>query len=401
MATDPPHSAVKCVSFKLSRIRFVTDPEVLRQALVVSGSWMDEVNRLCLWGYDMGELIDSGQFKPRSEQEDDISPGVLGDSADDPRLVDSLVHYGWVQDLKVHYPSHRIFSVSSLGSLQVLSANTSSLRLSRLTSAWAPFPSVTLPGNLPIALSSLSVSVDCTQVYVGDDLGRLAAVDVDRIPTEPNQPDTMKRKPDTYKEQTKADRSAVIEAGADIASVNALERVDLSLLTSVNQLGQLKVWDLRCGLDKPQQRLLRPSETQPLYCLTHHPGQPHLLTVGGVGGTGAAAAYIWDLRAEQYPLSELACEGRSVWEVGFHPRQPRHLYLATEAAGLLQISCRGDTASWTGFKGSRRKLTVSSALPGGTAIRDVISFDLSNTQLVCGHSDSIIQTVQCDVDSMY
>ncbi|KAF6779483.1 hypothetical protein AHF37_01063 [Paragonimus kellicotti] len=332
MATDPQHSAVKCVSFKLSRIRFVTDPEVLRQALVVTGSWMDEVNRLCLWGYDMGELIDSGQFKPRSEQEDDISPGVLGDSADDPRLVDSLVHSGWVQDLKVHYPSHRIFSVSSLGSLQ---------------------------------------------------------------------PDGMELKPDMYKGQAKADRSAVIEAGADIASVNALERVDLSLLTSVNQLGQLKVWDLRCGLDKPQQRLLRPSETQPLYCLTHHPGQPHLLTVGGVGGTGAAAAYIWDLRAEQYPLSELACEGRSVWEVGFHPRQPRHLYLATEAAGLLQISCRGDTASWTGFKGSRRKLTVSSALPSGTAIRDVISFDLTNTQLVCGHSDAIIQTVQCDVDSMY
>ncbi|OON15749.1 hypothetical protein X801_08444, partial [Opisthorchis viverrini] len=49
----------------------------------------------------------------------------------------------------------------------------------------------------------------------------------------------------------------ISQTGADIASVNALERVDASSLAGVNQLGQLKVWDLRCGLDKPQQRLIR------------------------------------------------------------------------------------------------------------------------------------------------
>lgn len=50
---------------------------------------------------------------------------------------------------------------------------------------------------------------------------------------------------------------ALVETGADVATVNALERVDNSCLVSANQLGQLKVWDLRCGLEKPQQRLLR------------------------------------------------------------------------------------------------------------------------------------------------
>ncbi|CAH8511345.1 unnamed protein product [Dicrocoelium dendriticum] len=351
---------------------------------------MEEVNRVCLWRYDCDELIDSGKFKPTSENENDISPGVLGDSADDPRLVDSLVHPGWVQDMKVHRPSRRLFSVSSRGTLLAYQANFDSMRLSRLTEEWAPFRPIAMPSNQPIALASLSLSHDGTQVDLADDLGRIAIVAVNRLPNQASIP-----KSEYLPTPIKPDTSAIVQTGADITSVNALERVDASTLASVNQLGQLKVWDLRCGLAQPQQRILRPSEAQPLHCLSRHPGQSHLLAVGGVEGSGSAA-YIWDIRAEQYPLSEVACAGRSVFEVGFHPRQPKHLYLATEAAGMLQISCRGDTDSWTGFKGSRRKLSVAPVLPGGTSIQDVISFDMTNTQLVCGHSDAIIQTVECD-----
>lgn len=50
---------------------------------------------------------------------------------------------------------------------------------------------------------------------------------------------------------------AMLTSGADISTINALERVDNSTLASVNQLGQLKLWDLRTGLNKPQRRLLR------------------------------------------------------------------------------------------------------------------------------------------------
>uniref|UniRef100_A0A183AMX6 WD_REPEATS_REGION domain-containing protein n=1 Tax=Echinostoma caproni TaxID=27848 RepID=A0A183AMX6_9TREM len=60
----------------------------------------------------------------------------------------------------------------------------------------------------------------------------------------------------------------LVETGADVASVNALERVDNSCLVSANQLGQLKVWDLRCGLQKPQQRLLRKFPEVHLRCRT-------------------------------------------------------------------------------------------------------------------------------------
>ncbi|KAG5442658.1 Nucleoporin Nup43 [Clonorchis sinensis] len=395
MVIESSRCSVKFLSFKLSRVRYVSQPEVQQQELVVTGSWMEEVNRLCLWRFDYGEQIDSGRFKPTSEQEDGVSPGVLGDSADDPRLVHSIVHTGWVQDLKVHRPTQLIVSASSTGTLEVCRTDDTSMKLSRLTSPWMPFGQTPFPSNLPIALSTLSLSSDGKQVYVGDDLGRLAAVQLDRLPVAADGTDAQIAQ---QAQPMSSDFSPISQTGADIASVNALERVDASSLAGVNQLGQLKVWDLRCGLDKPQQRLIRPSETQPLYCLSHHPGQPHLLAVGGVEGSGTPA-YIWDLRADQYPLTEVACQGRSVWEVGFHPRQPQHLYLATETAGLLQISCRNETGSWTGFKGSRRKLVVGSALPTGTTARNVISFDMTNTQLICGHSDAILQTTSCETFS--
>ncbi|CAL8073127.1 unnamed protein product [Calicophoron daubneyi] len=386
MVTDSPRSSIKCISFKLSRIRFVTEPEVQCQELVVTGSWMEETNRICLWRYDCADLIESGQIKPESEAEDDLTAGMLGDSADDPRLVHSILHPGWVQDLKVHHSTQRIFSASSLGTLQIFRAESDSNKLSRVTSEWMPFVPDARPSHLPIALASLCLSADGNQAYAGDDLGRLAIIQVDRIPGFLQS---------LSKQDSKNDRSAVIQTGTDITTVNALEHVDNSTLASVNQLGQLKVWDLRCGLGKPQQRLLRPGETQPLYCLSRHPGQPHLMAVGGVDGS-SAAAYIWDLRAQQYPLTEVGCEGKSVWEVSFHPRQPKHLFLATETAGLLRVSCRGDADTWTGFKGSRRKLTVSSVLPGATEVRSVISFDLSYTRLICGHSDSTVQSMVCD-----
>lgn len=94
--------------------------------------------------------------------------------------------------------------------------------------------------------------------------------------------------------------------------------------------------------------IFRPGESQPLYCIAHHPGQSHLLSVGGVGTSNGSAAYIWDLRAEKFPLTEIACDGRIIWETAFHPRQPRHIYMATESAGLLQIS-DDDGSSETNF----------------------------------------------------
>ncbi|TPP58052.1 Nuclear pore complex protein Nup43, partial [Fasciola gigantica] len=256
MLSNAVGSHVKCISFKLSRVRFASEPDVATKELVVTGSWMEEVNRLCLWRYDCGELIDSGRLQAHSEAEYDLSAGVLGDSADDPRLMDSLIHLGSVQDLKVHPSTQRIYSASSSGSLQVFSTDTvDSIRLRRISaSGWIPFPQPALPGNLPVSLASLALSADGDQVYFADDLGRLASAHVSRIPSAVDSSDGDF---DFVQSTTPVDRSALVETGADVASVNALERVDNSCLVSANQLGQLKVWDLRCGLQKPQQRLLR------------------------------------------------------------------------------------------------------------------------------------------------
>ncbi|CAH8586420.1 unnamed protein product [Schistosoma turkestanicum] len=384
MVQRPNRSSVKCISFKLSRVRFVTEPEIQHQELIVTGSWLEEVNRVCLWQYNIDPSIDNHDesIKPISENEDCTTAGVLGDTADDPRLLCSLVHSGSVQDIKVHHSNRIIFSASSNGSLQLFQVSHIQPYLIRLSATnWMPFGEYILCGNIPSALSSLALSTDGVHVYVSNELGQLAVVQINRIP---NSQKT---------DYNKYHNDAILTSGADITTVNALERVDNSTLASVNQLGQLKLWDLRTGLHKPQRRLLRPGETQPLLCLSQHPGQPHLLSVGGVNSS-SAAAYIWDLRAEQYPLSEVACDGQTIWETAFHPRQPKHLYMATETAGLLQISS-DESDSWVGFKGSRRKLTVSSALPEETSARNVISFDISNALLVCGHSDAVLQTVPC------
>ncbi|CAH8645818.1 unnamed protein product [Heterobilharzia americana] len=370
MVLSSSRSSIKCISFNLSRVRFVSERETQYQELVVTGSWLEEVNRICLWQYDASAAIDDGKIKPMSENEDCTVAGVLGDTDDDPRLLCSLVHPGSVQDLKVHHENKIIFSASSNGSLQLFQAYNAQPCLVRLTETdWMPFGQPILCGNIPTALSCLALSADGRHVYVSNEFGQLTAVEVGRIPR--FQKD----------DHTKCSNDAVITSGGDICTVNALERVDNSTLASVNQLGQLKLWDLRIGFIKSQRQ---------------HPGQPHLLCVGGVSSSGAPAC-IWDLRAEQYPLTELPCDGQSVWETAFHPRQPKYLYMATETAGLLQISNRDESDSWSGSSGSRRKLTVSSALPEDTSARNAISFDISNTLLVCSHSDTILQTVPCDV----
>ncbi|VEL31502.1 unnamed protein product [Protopolystoma xenopodis] len=67
-----------------------------------------EVNRICLWQYGNGsdgpmdsDGEDELHFMPTSECEDGTTPGVLGDSADEPRLLASLVHLGDVLEVKV------------------------------------------------------------------------------------------------------------------------------------------------------------------------------------------------------------------------------------------------------------------------------------------------------------
>ncbi|VDP79799.1 unnamed protein product [Schistosoma mattheei] len=96
-------SSVKCISFKLSRVRFVSKPETQYQELIVTGSWLEEVNRVCLWQYSSDPSVNNHNetVKPISEKEDCTTAGVLGDTVDDPRLLCSLVHPGSVQDLKV------------------------------------------------------------------------------------------------------------------------------------------------------------------------------------------------------------------------------------------------------------------------------------------------------------
>ncbi|CAH8872809.1 unnamed protein product [Trichobilharzia szidati] len=379
-------SSLKCIPFKLSRVRFVSEREAQNYQLIVTGSWFEEVNRICLWQYGIGSDIDSGNIQPISENEDCTYAGVKGDCVDDPRLLCSLIHKGSIQELKVHHRSQLIFSASSDGTLRLFQADDDvQPYLTRLTANdWMPFGQDVLCGHLSTTLSCLALSPHCTCAYVSNDYGRLAAVDVNRIPGFHDSTPARNRK------------DAVFILGSNSCTVNALQHVDNSTLATVDQLGQLALWDLRTGSEKPQRRYIRPEDNQALLCIAQHPGQPHILCVGGFRSSDSAA-YIWDTRAEEYPLTSIDCDGEVIWETAFHPRQPKHLYMATETAGLIRISSGHKSNSWVYNKRSRRKLTISSALPKGTETTSVTSFDISNTLLICSNSEDILQTFPCDV----
>nr|CAH8872946.1 unnamed protein product [Trichobilharzia regenti] len=375
-------SILKFVSMKLSRVRFVSEPEVRDNQLVVTGSWLEEVNRICLWQYSIGSDIVKRIIKPVSEKEDCTYAGVIGDCADEPRLLCSLIHKGSIQELKVYHPCRVIFSASSDGTLRLFQADDGAQPyLTQLTANdWMPIGQGVLCGNLSASLSCLALSPNGTRAYVSNDFGKLAAVDVNRIPG------LHSPIPARYS------KDPVFILGDNNCTVNALQCVDNSTLATVDQLGRLALWDLRTGSQDPQCKYIRPGGNQPLLCISQHPGQPHVLCAGGFSNSDSAA-YIWDTRAKEYPLTSISFDGEIIWETAFHPRRPKYLYVATERAGLI---CFRSGHSWVYDNRSRRKLNSSSAFPNGTKTRSATSLDISDTLLICSHSVDILESFCCD-----
>ncbi|VDM30354.1 unnamed protein product [Hydatigera taeniaeformis] len=319
----------KYLSFQLSRVRLSPVFGSQVEPLVVTGSTQEEVNSVCVWQYN--RYAEYKASYANAELNDGI-PTPLTDSADEPRLVCSTTHAGSVQQLKTHTDSRLIFAGSSMGfvsiyRLELPETERDAFRVHQV-GMWSRVPSN--PGDeLPrtdVPISDVCVSADAFQVFVGNDLGELFVLDTEAL--------AVKRK------------LTVAALGFDLSTINAIESIDPSCIATANQLGQLNVWDLRSPntSDLPQKRIVPSTgDPRPLLCLSQHPGQSHLLAVGGVditsggGKTTTTTNYIWDLREERHPLSEIVCRGSAVWEVRFHPHQPQFLYLATEAAGLMCI----------------------------------------------------------------
>ncbi|VDL89652.1 unnamed protein product [Schistocephalus solidus] len=439
----------KYLPFQISRVRLAPIFGTQTPPLVLTGTFQEEVNSLCAWQYRPSATYANNFLN--APLHDSGLPSVLADSEDEPRLACSVVHPGDVQQLKVHTDSQLVFTGSSMGfvgiyRLAVPKDTSDVFSLSKLH-FWTRTPKSDcdnsdddfIPQDVPI--SDVSFSADASQLYVGDDLGQLTVLDTETLVPKV--------------------KTAVSARGFDVATINAIEVIDDECIATANQVGQLNLWDLRSPLrdNLPQRRIIpaaspssppesahrslsnvnflaSPSATTPLITLTHllgiqsandglvfflfsmgeprplvclsqHPGQPHLLAVGGINShvvsnkKSTSTCYIWDLRADQHPLSELDCPGTAVWEIKFHPTQPQQLYLATEEAGLVRVQSTSPSESWSYMEGARKKLSAVCAMQKPTGCCSVHTFDLLGGLLICGRDNGVLQTIQDPSTSVF
>jgi len=175
-------------------------------------------------------------------------------------------------------------------------------------------------------------------------------------------------------------------AAADSFSITSVIYLRPAELLTANSSGQLKLWDLRLlGSGKQQSQHSNSSSSSPskilsingervgVRSLAQHPTQPHLIAAGGDDGL----LTIWDLRMEKTPATLLQGHDSPVWDVGFHPSHPDHLFTCSDEGKVLHwdASAGGDGKREKGNKlhlnasstGRMGPLSVGSSTPGGGA----------------------------------
>ncbi|VDK32718.1 unnamed protein product [Taenia asiatica] len=259
----------KYLSIQLSRVRLAPVFGSLVEPLVVTGSTQEEVNGICVWQYN--RYAEYGANFVNAELDLGI-PTPLTDSADEPRLVCSVVHTGGVQQLKTHNDSRLIFTGSSMGFVGIYSLELPETERDafyvRQVGMWSRVP--TNPADellrTDVPISDVCVSTDALQIYVGNDLGELFVLDTEAL--------AVKRESQhLYLVLTLllpiralwficafrfSGQLTVAALGFDLSTINAIESIDASCIASANQLGQLNVWDLRSPntSDLPQKQIV-------------------------------------------------------------------------------------------------------------------------------------------------
>jgi len=146
-------------------------------------------------------------------------------------------------------------------------------------------------------------------------------------------------------------------SAADSFSITSVIYLRPMELLSANSSGQLKLWDLRLlGSSKQQSQHSNSSSSSSssspskilsingervgVQSLAQHPTQPHLVAAGGDDGL----LTIWDLRMEKTPATLLQGHDSPVWDVGFHPSHPDHLFTCSDDGKVLHwdASAGGD-----------------------------------------------------------
>lgn len=358
---EQPQINVKFVSQKISKIRW--RPR-LKQSLqpsnvFASGSWDDEVNKLCLWHQ---EGLGTGDERIRLQEDNFLQ---------EPDLLCDVQHPGDVTDL-CFLNQDQILTTSSTGSLILFRHHPNSQTL-EVVQEW-----VELHHS-----GGRGCPCTCLAVY-GEDVILTGGEDGCMNLVAPGQAKPVR-----------------VFQKADSCTINALTFLKQSEVLSVNSFGQLKLWDFRNRSDEPVQIFSATDEHWPLLCVDRHPGQHHILATGSQDGT----LTVWDLRQTKFPMTTLDAHQTSMWEVRFHPSHAEHLFTCSEdgsvwhwdasalASSVLKASKGGDggqQSPWLGLEASS-KLEINSLICNKSL--SVNTLDIEGSLLLCGTDSENIYSI--------
>ncbi|ESO85758.1 hypothetical protein LOTGIDRAFT_221179 [Lottia gigantea] len=354
---------LKFVSQKISKIKWQPVPkQSLKVAdTFVTGSWDDDVNKICLWKVNSGVQDENLQR--------DLEPQKICEAAIE----------GDVTDL-CYVAEDQLMVTSSTGSVCMFKHNNHTGL--EFCSIWKGLHE--MQGE----------SVSCTCIgNRGDDMVATSGEDGRLIILNINQ--------------TKPVR---IQDNADSCTINSLTFLTQSEILTVNSFGQLKIFDIRRDSDQPVNIFSVNEDNTPLHCVDKHPGQPHIVAAGGQDGM----LTIWDIRKDKYPMTLLEAHSAAMWEVKFHPSNPDHLFTCSEDGSLWHwdgsamniltnlvafcwvermytIAPMSESSPWISVESSRHKLEINSLLPNKSL--PVNSLDIQDSILLCGTDSETIYTV--------
>ncbi|KAG8245999.1 Nucleoporin Nup43 [Homalodisca vitripennis] len=344
------------VSQKINKVRWKPEGGLDSQTFLI-GSWDDEDNQISLW------------VCPPVDKDEDIDVA--------PIKVYSHPHKGDVTEIKF-IDNNNFLAASSLGSVQLLRVvDRTQAESTRFitTSSWDNihyFP--TGEESSCTGLASFEEDV----ATIGED-GRINLL------------------------STREEGITKIYDDADSCSLCSVCFLKHNELLTGNSRGQMKIWDLRSGDDKPQSTFMLSGEQVGATCVTPHPTQRHLLLAGGEDGS----VTVWDLRENAAPATLLSAHSQAVSELQFHPDRPEHLFTCSNSGELWHWNTTSFTKysaintlsnrsleenPWLSNDAVKHRIEVSQLMP--PLHLPVNSLDLNRSRLVCGSDTEAVYVIK-------
>lgn len=340
------------ISHKVNKVRWKPEGN-LDSETFLTGSWDNDINELTLWMYP-----------PLSEEEDlDLYPCH----------VHTQQHEGSVTEIKFVDNSRFVVS-SSLGSVKLLRI------VDRTEAASTHFSELIAWDNIHYFMSGDEspctglATFDKDIASIGED-GRIVLL--------------------TAHQQSPV---AVVD-DADSCSLRCVIFLKHNELLTGNHRGQMKVWDLRSRLDKPEHTFMLSGDQQVgASCITQHPTQQHLILQGGDDGS----ITVWDLRHNNVPVTLMSAHSQAVSELQFHPDRPEHVFTCSlsgelwhwDTTAMTRLTAENimEENPWLSGDVAKHRMEVFSLMQ--PLHLPVNSLDVNQTRLVCGCDNEAVYVIK-------